>query len=166
MLQPRTARPDAGASARLLAAHGCLTSSPASSAPDPAPAVCAAQNAQRKFRIQPLPAERPRFSSAYCACQRCRVSCGTVANSGRVVSSRGKVEKFCVAKRTAPREPWLASWRSLHRGRFRDRPPSHVPVRQSRSPTADRGRGFAAASQGGDSMDITGSLTISHDSVC
>lgn len=41
--------------------------------------------------------------SAYCACQRCASPCGTVANSGRVVSSRGKVEKFCVAAH-APRE--------------------------------------------------------------
>ncbi|VDA52061.1 hypothetical protein BANRA_00012 [Klebsiella pneumoniae] len=50
--------------------------------------------------------------SAYCAASAAP-ACGTVANSGRVVSSRGKVEKFCVAKRTRRASPWLASWRSI-----------------------------------------------------
>ena len=60
----------------------------------------------------------------------------------------GKVEKFCVASARAARVPGLASWRSISRGRFRDRPPSHVPRRRNRPPTTARGRGSAAATTG------------------
>ncbi len=96
---PRSARPDDGASARLLAAHGLFY-------PRYQPVqrrilrpAFVAQYTQGKFRVGH---RRASARSAYCACQRC-ASPGTVAKSGRVVSRR-KGGEILRGEAHAPRE--------------------------------------------------------------